>query len=33
MEASKVCTKCKVEKNLNEFHKDKSKKSGHYPSL
>src|SRR5688572_14985769 len=32
MEASKVCTKCKVEKNLNEFHKDKSKKSGHYPS-
>jgi 5-methylcytosine-specific restriction endonuclease McrA len=26
---TKICTKCKVEKELNEFDKDKSQKSGH----
>src|ERR1043165_290665 len=32
MEDSKVCSKCKMEKSLNEFNKDKSQKSGYYPS-
>jgi hypothetical protein len=30
MDDFKVCTKCRMEKNLNEFHKDKSNKSGYY---
>ena len=25
----KVCSKCKVEKSLTEFHKDRSKQDGH----
>ena len=29
---TKVCTKCKMEKSLNEFHKDKRKKSGYQSS-
>ena len=29
MEVYKVCTKCKMEKSLTEFHKDKSNKSGY----
>ena len=28
----KVCTKCKIEKSLTEFHKDKSNKSGYCSS-
>src|SRR5688572_80069 len=28
MEESKVCTNCKIEKTLNEFHKNKQSKSG-----
>jgi len=28
-EASKVCTKCDVEKNLSEFHKNSYHKDGH----
>ena len=32
MEVSKVCTKCKMEKSLTEFHKDKSNKSGYRSS-
>lgn len=31
VEPTKVCTKCKVEKPLSEFSKDKSTKSGHRP--
>lgn len=26
---TKICTKCKIEKELTEFHKDKTKKDGH----
>lgn len=29
---SKICTKCKEEKSLNDFSNDKSKKDGKYPS-
>jgi hypothetical protein len=29
---SKVCTKCKIEKDLCEFRKDKTKTDGHYSS-
>ena len=32
MEVSKVCTKCKMEKSLIEFYKDKSSKSGYRSS-
>ena len=32
MEVYKVCTKCKMEKSLTEFHKDKSRKSGYHSS-
>ena len=32
MEVSKVCSKCKMVKTLNEFYKDSSQKSGYYPS-
>src|SRR5688572_14297004 len=32
MEVLKVCTKCKMEKSLVEFHKDKRNKSGCYSS-
>ena len=32
MENTKVCTKCKMEKSLNEFYKEISQKSGYYPS-
>ena len=32
MEVYKVCSKCKIEKRLIEFYKDKCKKSGYYPS-
>lgn len=28
----KICSKCGIEKSLNEFKKDKSKKDGHYSS-
>ena len=28
----KVCSKCKIEKEFSEFHKDKYAKSGYYPS-
>src|ERR1043165_4110675 len=31
MEISKVCSQCNVEKSLNEFYKDKSRKSGYHP--
>jgi hypothetical protein len=30
--AKKVCSKCKIEKSLDEFHKDNAQKSGYYPS-
>src|SRR5688572_1727942 len=30
MEISKVCSQCKIEKSLTEFHKDKSRKSGYH---
>src|SRR5688572_3926923 len=29
MEVNKVCTNCKMEKSLTEFHKNKRSKSGH----
>src|SRR5688572_3820429 len=32
MEESKVCTQCKIEKSLNEFHKNKRYKSGFHAS-
>ena len=32
MEVYKVCSKCKMEKSLIEFHKDKSNKSGYHSS-
>jgi hypothetical protein len=32
MEAYKICTKCKIEKNLTEFNKNKRSKSGHQSS-
>src|SRR5688572_14616741 len=32
MEVSKVCSKCKLEKRLTEFYKDKYSKSGYYSS-
>src|ERR1043165_882719 len=31
MENYKVCSQCNVEKNLHEFYKDKSRKSGYHP--
>ena len=31
MEPTKACSKCKTEKSLNEFYKDKYDKSGYYP--
>jgi len=32
MEGSKVCSKCGMEKSVNEFYKDTAQKSGYYPS-
>jgi len=32
MKADKECSKCEETKALTEFHKDKTKKDGHYPS-
>jgi hypothetical protein len=32
MEDSKLCSKCKLEKSLSEFYKNKCIKSGYYPS-
>jgi len=29
---TKICSKCKIEKELNHFHKDKSTYDGYYPS-
>ncbi len=32
IEVMKICTKCKIEKPTSEFHKDKSREDGYYPS-
>src|SRR5688572_8085532 len=32
MEVKKACSECKIEKSLNEFHKNNTKKSGHQSS-
>ena len=31
MKRTKICTTCKIEKNLDKFRKDKSRKTGFYP--